>query len=202
MYTPYVRISNGSIQSTLDSVARNPVGSIYSPPANMGAPLTTKGMGAQPVYKYVYYNSTSNPAPVAAPAPVYYTDETFTTVSGNAAEAYSAGTGITGMAIAGYWMPNTTAIAGLTNTGVSGVPQVNQSYGFMQIAGFLGGAWAPTTATGPGIGSFLTGLAAGNWASVVNTTVIAGRSLGIQLSAIASNQCDVLVGGFSTFWGS
>ena len=202
MYTPYIRITTGNVQTVLDNVAKNPIGCIYSPPVNMGAPLTTKGLGAQPVFKYVYYNSTSNPMPVAAPAPVYYTDETFTTVSGNAAEAYSAGTGITGVAIAGYWMPNTTSITGLSNVTSATTQQVNQSYGFIQIAGFLAGAWAPTTATGPGIGSFITGLAAGSWASVVNTTIIAGRQLGIQFSAIASSVCDVLVAGYTPFWGS
>lgn len=201
MYTPYVRISNGSIQSTLDSVARNPVGSIYSPPANLGAPLSTKGLGAQPVYKYVLYSSTSNPAPVAAPAPVYYTDESFTTVSGNAAEAYSAGTGITGLAIAGYWMPNTTAISGLTNAASATAPQVNQSYGFMQIGGLLAGAWAPT-AGAAGIGNFITGLAAGSWATTSAVTILAGRQLGIQWSVVVNGLCDILVGGYQTFWGS
>ena len=202
MYTPYIRITTGNVQTVLDNVAKNPVGCIYSPPAPQGAPLSTKGLGAQPVYKYVYYNSTSNPAPVAAPAPVYYTDETFTTVTGNAAEAYSAGVGIVGTAIAGYWMPNTTAIPTLSNVTSASTQQVNQSYGFIQIAGLLSGAWAPTTATGPGIGSFITGSVAGVWASTVNNTIIAGRQLGIQFNAIAGGVCDVLVAGYQTFWGS
>jgi len=193
MYQQYIRITSGNVQTTLDSVAKNPVGSIYSPPANLGAPLSTKGLGAQPVYKYVYYNSTSNPAPVAAPAPVYYTDESFTTISGNAAEAFYT---TNGACIAGYLMPNTTALSTLT------AAQLNQSYCFIQIGGLLVGAYAPTTVTAGAAGNVIAGLATGNWASVVNTTSAGYRALGVQWTAIASSACDVLVGGHTTFWGS
>lgn len=197
MYTPYFRISSGfNPQTTLDNTPKNALGSIYSPPVNEGLAVTTKGYGAQPVFKYVYYNSTTNPTPVAAPAPVYYTDESFTTVSGNAAESYSNGTGATGVAIAGYLMPNTTALTGLT------AAQLNQSYVLIQIAGLLVGAYAPTTATGPGVGSLIVGSASGNWASTVITTTTALRVLGVQWTAIASSACDVLVSGLQPFWGS
>jgi len=193
MYQPYVRITSGNVQTTLDSVAKNPVGSIYSPPANLGAPLSTKGLGAQPVYKYVYYNSTANPAPVAAPAPVYYTDESFTTVSGNAAEAYFT---TLGACIAGYIMPNTTALSTLT------AAQLNQSYLFMQIGGLLVGAYAPTTTTAAAPGNAIVGSTTGNWASTVLTVAaVAGRSAGWQWTAIASSTCDVLLGA-DAFWGS
>jgi hypothetical protein len=193
MYTPYVRITTGNVQTTLDAAAKNPVGAIWSPPVNLGSPLSTKGLGAQPVYKYLYYNSTSNPAPVAAPAPVYYTDESFTTVSGNAAEAYFT---TNGQCIAGYLMPNTTALTTLTNT------QLNQSYCFVQISGFLASAYAPTTVTAGAPGNVIAGAATGNWASVVNTTTAGYRYLALQWTAIASSLCDVLVGGDSCFWGS
>lgn len=193
MYQPYVRISNGdNVLTTLDAAARNPVGCIYSPPAGMGLPLSTVGLGAQPVYKYVYYNSTTNPAPVAAPAPVYYTDESFTTVSGNAAEAFFT---TSGACIAGYLMPNTTAISGLT------AAQLNQSYCFIQVGGLLAGAYAPTTTTAAGQGNYIYGATTGNFTSIVNSSIV-GRVLGVQWTAIASGKCDVLVGGYQSFWGS
>lgn len=194
MYTPYVRITTGNIFTQLDSAAKNPLGCIYSPPASQAGPTTAKGYGAQPVLKYVYYNSTTNPAPVAAPAPVYYTDESFTTVSGNAAEAFVT-TG--GLYIAGYWLPNTTSIASLANNTTGTNTQVNQSYGWIQIGGLLVGAWGPT-ASGA-VGAAITGLTTGNWASTGAAN--AQRQLGYQLTAVASSVCDVLVSG-DVFWGS
>ncbi len=201
MYMPYARFNNPSTQ--IDASAKNPLGAIYCPawgntPAGAVFSPTegssTAGYGAPGVFKYVYYNSTSNPAPVAAPAPVYYTDESFTQISGNAAEAYFT-TG--GACVAGYLMPNTTAYSGLT------AADLNQSYVWIQVAGFLSGAYAPTTLTGAGQGSVIYGSAAGNFASTVNTTLAASaRTLGIQWTAVASGVCDVLVGGAQVFWGS
>jgi hypothetical protein len=194
MYTPYVRISSGNVKTTLDATAKNVVGSIYSPPANLNLPLSTVGLGAQPVYKYVYYNSTTNPTPVAASAPVYYTDESFTTVSGNAAEAFFT---TDGACIAGYLQPNTTSLSTFT------AAQLNQSYCFIQIGGLATGVYAPTTTTSAGVPNPIGGLTTGNWTSVVNTTLAAGsRLLGIQWTAIASSACDVLMGGIGMFWGS
>lgn len=192
---PYVRITTGNLFTTLDPTARNPLGIIYVPPVAQTLATTTKGYGAQPVVKYVYYNSTTNPNPVAAPAPVYYTDESFTTVSGNSAEAYST-TGT--VSVAGYLMPNSTSISGLT------AAQLNQSYCFIQIGGLLVGAYAPTAVTGAGIGATIIGTATGNWTSstVAVATYPGARYFGVQLTAIASSACDVLVAGLSTNWGS
>ena len=190
MYTPYVRISTGNVQTVLDSVARNPVGSIYSPPANLGAPLSTKGLGAQPVYKYLYYNSTTNPAVVAGPAPVYYTDETFTTVSGNAAEAFIT---VNGCCLAGYLMPNTTDISGLT------AAELITSYVFVQIGGLLTAAWGPTSGT-LGIGLAIGAATTGNWATIGTATL--PKIAGFQMTAAASSLCDVLVCGNGPFFGS
>jgi hypothetical protein len=201
MYTPYIRVSSGSFLTTLDPGTANPrntVGCLYSPPPISTAIATgtsaTKGYSAQPVYKYVLYLSTTNPAPVAAPAPVYYTDESFSTVSGNAAEAFFT---TAGACIAGYLGPNTTSISGLT------AAQLNNSFAFIQVAGLLVGAYAPTTTTAAGVPNPIGGLTTGNWTSVVNTTLAAGsRLLGLQWTAIASSACDVLVSGYQAFWGS
>jgi hypothetical protein len=198
MYQPYARFANP--QTQLDATAKNPVGCIYSLPANQNLPLSTKGIGAQPVYKYVYFNAVAAPTAVAAPAPVYWTDESFTTVSSHAADSYSNGTGVAGVAIAGYWMPNTTAL-GTSQTAAQWGTQFQQSYGWIQIGGFLAGGWAPT-AGAAAIGNFITGLATGDWSSTSAATITAGRLLGIQYSAVAASICDILVGGYQTFWGS
>ena len=207
MYTPYYRVMTGNVATTLDPTARNVVGSIYSPPPSSSAVFSTTagastaGFGAQPVYKYVYFYDAADltESMQAAPAPVYYIDESFTTVTGNAADAYYT-TG--GACVAGYLMPNTTAL-GTSNTAAQWYTQLLQSYVFIQIGGLLQGALQPSTRTGAGTGSYITGLATGEWASLVNTSVAtSSRILGIQWTAIASGLCDVLVGGYTSFWGS
>jgi hypothetical protein len=197
LYGAYQRITTGNVQTTVDSSTvplngppKQPLGTIYSPPINVGI-ATAAGAGAPPVYKYVQYQSTTNPAVVAAPAPVYYTDETYTIVSGNAAEAYITTAGVS---IAGYLMPNTTALSTLT------AALLNGNWVWIQIAGFLKGAWGPTT--GGGATYFLTGLTTANWASDGIATAPTSRVLGIQLTAVSSSVCDVLVNGYGSFWGS
>ncbi len=208
-FAPYPRNGYGNVQTTYDASARNPVGICWGPPTpfpttsvfSTTAGSSTAGLGAPPVYKYVYfYDANALTGTLqAAPAPVYWIDESFTTVTSNAANAYST-TG--GASIAGYFMPNTTAL-GTSNTGAQWYAQVLQSYCWIQIGGFLAGAYAPTTQTGAGIGSVIYGSTTGSWASTVNTTLAASaRALGVQWSAIASSACDVLVGGQGVFWGS
>lgn len=196
MYQPYVRISTGNLFTALDNNALNTVGCIYSPPANQALPQSTKGQGAQPVVKYVQYKSTSQPAPEPAPAPVYWADESFTVVTGNAAEAFFV-SGAVGPCVAGYLLPNTTSVPTLT------AAILQSTYCWIQIGGLLVGAFAPSTQTSAGQGNFIYGNSTGNWASTVNTTVAASdRLLGVQWTAIANGVCDVLVGGYQTFWGS
>src|SRR5271154_5072487 len=117
LYGAFQKITTGNVRTTVDSSTvpvngfpRQPLGTIYSPPIAPGI-TTQNGQGAPPVYKYVQYKSTTNPAVVAAPAPVYYVDETFTIVSGNAAEALAT---TLGNCHAGYLMPNSTDYSGLT----------------------------------------------------------------------------------------
>lgn len=193
MYTPYPRLSTGSVLTQLDTVALNPLGCIWSPPANQALPSSTAGFGAQPVYKYVKYTSTTNPAPVAFPAPVVFTDTSFTVVSGNAAEAFTV-TGLVG--IAGYLLPNTASFSGLTNV------ILNNSYCWIQIGGYLGGAYVPASTA---IGDNIVGIATGNFVAgrVAAGTAATSRPFGVALSAIASGVANVLLGGsYSTFFGS
>jgi hypothetical protein len=206
MYTPYVRFANP--QTQLDASAKNSLGAIYSPPGpypstgvfSTTAGASSAGYGAPPVFKYVYFYDAAALTGTAqiAPAPVYWIDESFTTVTSNAADAYFTTAG--GM-IAGYWMPNTTAL-GTSLTAAQWYLQFVQSYGWIQIGGFLPGALGPSAGTA-GVGNYIYGAATGSWASTGGTTVAANaRALGYQLTAVASTLCDVLVGGSTTFWGS
>lgn len=208
-YLPYARVTTGNPQTTLDAAAKNPVGALWAPPTpyngatfSTTATDSTAGLGAPPVFKYVYFYDSADlsESMQAAPAPVYYIDESFSTVTANAADAYFT-TG--GACVAGYLMPNTTAL-GTSNTATQWYTQLLQSYCWIQVGGFLPGALQPSTRTGAGAGSYITGLATGEWASLVNTTVAASsRILGIQWTAISSaGLCDVLVGGYTSFFGS
>lgn len=190
MYTPYVRISTGNVQTVLDVNALNAVGSVYSPPPNQSLPQTTKGFGAQPVFKYLQYKSTTQPTPVAGPAPVYYTDESFTTVSGNAAEAFVT---VNGCCLAGYLQVNTTSVSTLT----AAILQL--SYVFVQIGGLVTAAWGPTTGT-LGIGLAIGAATTGTWATIGTATL--PKIAGFQMTVAASSLCDVLIAPNGPFWGS
>ena len=211
MYTPYVRFANP--QTQLDSTAKNTPGSIYSPPPGVYSPSTsqpvfsttagssTPGYGAPGVFKYVYFYDSAalTGTAQAAPAPVYYIDESFTTVTSNAADAWFT-TG--GAMVAGYWMPNTVSL-GTSLTAANWYLQMVQSYGWIQIGGFLPGALVPSTLGSDAAGNVIEGLTTGSWVSTSNTTHQASsRVLGVQLHASAASLVDVLVGGFTTFWGS
>lgn len=208
-YLPYARISTGNVQTTLDATAKNPVGGLWAPPVpypttatfSATAGVSTPGYGAPPIFKYVYFYDAAALTGTAqiAPAPVYYIDESFTTVTPNAADAYFT-TG--GAAVAGYWMPNTTAL-GTSNTAAQWYAQFIQSYGWIQIAGFLPGALEATTVGSNAQGNYIEGLATGSWASTTNVALqTSGRILGIQWSVAAGGVYDVLVGGYQSFWGS
>jgi hypothetical protein len=205
---PYPRVGNPYTQ--LDPSAKNPLGAITAIPWG-SAPAggsqifsttpgqSTPGYGAPPVLKYVYYNSTLNPAPVTAPAPVYWLDESFTQITGAAEEAYNPVVGsANGAAIAGYLLPNTVSYSGLTAS------ILNQSYCWIQVGGFLPGAFEPSTQTSTTFSNPIYGLGSGNWTSGVNTSVPNSvRAVGCIWSAVAGGVCDVLVNGWNdTFWGS
>ena len=213
-YLPYARVTTGNPQTTLDATAKNPVGSLWAPPTpyNNGTFSTTvststAGLGAPPVFKYVYFYDASALTGTAqvGPAPVYWIDESFTTVTAVPADAYSFATA--GVSVAGYWMPNTTAL-GTSNTAAQWYLQFVQAYGWIQIGGFLPGAQAPTTTTNAAIGADITGLgnSATAWGSTTANPTAPYRVLGVQWSAItgagSTAACDVLVGGMNSFWGS
>ena len=184
-----LQIDTGNVQTYLYNASLSPV-SIY---AGLGEnqilgqryaqsiTSPTNPSGAPAVYMLVKYSSVANPAPLTAPAPVYWIDETYTAVSGVSTESLL---GLNG--VAGYLMLNTTALTTLTNTILNG------SLCLIQVAGFLKGAIAPGGT--PGVGNSIIG-AATNFASagIAAGTAATYRTLGIQATAVASGVCDVLV---------
>lgn len=189
--------------------ALNPVGSVWVMPApsESGSALgftaagaaPSAGYGAELWVRYVLYRSTSNPAVVAGPAPVYWTDESFTTVTGKASEALIASKSVS---VAGWLLPNSgTGTNGLgttlfTNTilnnGGSLSPAAGGSYVFIAIKGFLPSAYVASATAGQWLyaaGDFTpTGVAADG-----ATTYSDFRNIGTVVSTPGSNLADVWV---------
>ena len=154
-------------------------------------PPASNPYGAPAIYVLAQYLSTSattlaNFQTPLGPSPVYWTDETFTVVSGVYSEAYNS---LGSQMIAGYMMLNYTAAPKVT------LAQLLGGYVFVQVAGFLKGGWAPTTT--PGAGYNISG-SSGVFTSTGTTgTAPATRRLGIQLntatSAAPAGLADILV---------
>ncbi len=149
------------------------------------ATSVTNPSGSPAIFMLVEYTSIGKPSPVTGPAPVYWVDNTFTTVTGVESEALL---GLSGAA--GYLMPNTTDISGLTDAMLEG------SQCIIQVAGYLKGAYGPTGGSA-GVGNLIVA-ASGNWVTngvaVSNSTGgVSSRSFGVQMTAISSGLCDVLV---------
>ena len=141
--------------------------------------------GAPAIYILVKYKSTGKPAPVAGPAPVYWVDNTFTTVTGVESEALL---GLSGAA--GYLMPNTTDISGLTDA------MLESSLCLIQVGGYLSAAFGPVGGT-PGVGNLIVP-ASGNFQSSVvavsaSANGVSARTFGVQMTALSNGICDVLV---------
>ena len=115
-----------------------------------------------------------------APAPVYWTDTSFTTVT----PIMTEGLGGTAQSVAGYWLPNFASLPNLT------LAQLLGSIGLVQVAGYLPGAYGPTTT--PGINNNIVG-STGSFTSTAAATAPATRQLAVQLSTIVGVTCNVLV---------
>ena len=150
------------------------------------------GSTTQPaIYKLVkYYASsaitTANLTTAAAPAPVYYTDNTFTTVTGITTE----GIGGTTLGLnfpAGYLMVNTTSLTTLTSTMLLG------AYVLIQVGGYLKGAYLSSTGSAA-IGANIVPVAGTLSSAIVAAgTAPTYRQFGRQLTALSGNLCDVAV---------
>jgi hypothetical protein len=171
--------------------AYNPPGAVFIlPPPNQDTiNLSGAGYGEYTMVRYCLYKSTANPAVVAGPAPVYYTDETFTTVSGVASES------VGGINLVAGWMAansGTSTTYGLgttlfTNTILNNGG--NGSYVFVILQGFVPGA---VSATSVAAGDYLIG-ATGNFttARTAANTAPPNTPLGLALTAVSGGFSDV-----------
>jgi hypothetical protein len=174
--------------------ALNPPGSVYFIPApseGSSTLATAAGYAAGLWCKYVLYKSTSNPAMVSGPAPVYYTSNTFSTVSGTFAEGVIASKS---NSAAGWLLVNTGSVTGvgvgsaitatILNNGGNG------SYVFVGLQGFIPSAYLAAGSVGQrvyGSGDFST------TGVTIDTSAYSNFNfIGSILAAPASNIANVL----------
>jgi len=157
-----------------------------------GYPSASNPAGSPAVYVQAKYLATSalslaNWQAANAPAPVYWTDNTFTTVTGITTEALG-GTTLGLNFPAGFMMVNYASAPKLT------LAQLLGGYVLVQVAGYLKGAYISGTSA-PGIGSSIIPVAGTLSAnSLAAGTAPTYRPFGRQLTALVStNYCDVMV---------
>ena len=195
-----IQIDQGTARKYIFNASTSPI-SIY---ANIGAsqvpgqryfsvsggagPTAANPYGAPGIYELVYYKSTAMPAPQAYPSPVYWTDQTYTTVTGVESEGWGGSGSV--QSVAGYLMANTTDQPSLT----AALLQTAQV--LIQVAGPLQGAAATTATTGGAVaaGSWIIGANA-NWGSdtTASGTAPGTRPFGIATSAVASGVFNILL---------
>jgi len=179
--------------------ALNPIGAAYllSPGASSGPSILYggNGWGAPLIVRYVRYNSTTNANWLAEPAPVYWTDESFTTVTGTFSEGLPAATGNLN-SFAGYALVNTTNYPG-SKTGAQLATIVNGNFIFIVTRGWIPSAYVPASTA---IGDSLAG-ASGNFVltRTASGTAPISRRMALALTAIASGVADVWVDTDPTF---
>ena len=178
--------------------AQNPIGACFllSPGASEAQTILYggNGYGAPLVVRYVRYRSTTAAAMLAYPAPVYWTDETYTTVTGTFSEGNAAGTGNLN-SLAGWLLPNYTAL-GLT--GANATLALNGNFCFIATKGFVPNA---AVVGSTAIGDALVG-ASGNFtvARVASGTAPTSSRNAIALTAVTGNTtADIWVNTDPTF---
>jgi hypothetical protein len=154
-------------------------------PDSVSGTLTQLPLLSVALYKYVLYKSATNPALVTAPGLVYYTDETFTVVSGARADGFTT----TENSLAGLLMPNTTDLPNLTATILNNGG--NGSGVWICIGGFVKAA---TSIAATAVGDTLVGSGtAFTPARVASGTAPTFTKTMTALTAIAGGVSDVLV---------
>jgi hypothetical protein len=180
------QISTGNVRTALDPFTlapnyplpngqQNPLGQRYYD----ASPSLANVYGVPDKYAYLRYLSTANPAVLAAPAPVYYTDTTFTTVSGVLSESLGINF------IAGYMMPNSTDLPALT------AATLNGNFVWVCVWGVVVNAIVPGATA---VGDAIIG-AAGNFtnARVAANTAPTNKVLAWALAAVAGGTANVYV---------
>jgi hypothetical protein len=156
-------------------------------PSQSGSTLVAgTGYGSWMTVKYVLYNGASASSTIVnGPGPVYYTDETFTTVSCVYSESVALDAGI-----AGWLLPNSGTVTGIgigTTLWTSAVLKNNNlgSWVFIAVEGFVPKARLAAGA----IGASLTG-AAGSWTVASQTGIL--RPCGYIVGTVAANIGDII----------
>lgn len=137
------------------------------------------------LYKYVLYKSTTNPALLSAPGLVYYTDNTYTKVSG------AIGDGVTATAsdFAGVMMLNSTDLSTITATILNN--SGNGSGVWICIGGFVKGCTSiASTAVGDSLVGSATAFTPARVASGTAPTFVRNAT---ALTAISGGVSDVIV---------
>lgn len=181
--------------------AQNPIGAAFLLAAGVGqtansgaaAAYGAKGFGAPLIVRYIRYNSTANPNLLAYPAPVCWTDETFTTVSGTFTEGNPSGTGNLN-SFAGILLPNYTSL-GLT--AANAALALNGNFCFIVTRGFVPSCYVPaSTAVGdtltPSSGNF-------TFTRTASGTAPIGTVYARALTAISSGVADLWVNAEPTY---
>lgn len=162
--TPYTAIDtyNTALEN---NGASQLIGSLYQAPLVPTSSLVAGG-GLNAYFKYVRYNPTTSQTIQAGPALVYWKDETFTTVTPLAAEAYNTANSVN--SIAGWLLYNTTSVPGATAAAING------NFAWIAVGGFVPLAYTGVAVTAglPLVGSGTAGAA---WAS--SATVAAGNRI-------------------------
>ena len=160
----------------------------------VGAVTAANPSGAPRIFMLVQYLSTSaittaNLTTAGAPAPVYWTDETYTTVTGITSEAFATAP----IAFpAGFMLVNTVTGIGNAGTALTAAALLG-SYMLIQVAGYLKGAYM-SSSSNAGIGAWIVPVAG----TLSSAFIAAGsastyQSFGRQATALSSGLCDVLV---------
>jgi hypothetical protein len=208
LYTAVDQYQAATVQPPIQSQpngAMNPLGAAFllAPGASEGplmayptpgGALNSNGWGAPLIVRYVRYNSTTNAALLGYPAPVYWTDETYTTVTGTFSEGNPAATGNIN-SLAGWLLPNLTSLA---RTGAASATYLNGNFCFIATKGFLPAAAVVASVA---VGDAVIG-AAGNFtaARVASGTAPTTRRLAIAQSAVTANTtADLLIDCDITF---
>jgi len=184
------QISTGNFRTTIDPYNANLAGS-YPLPYGQKNPLgaayydatgsLSNPFGVPGKYRYVRYNSTSNPAltGVTGPFIVYWTDATFTTVTPVSSESLTGTVNIP----AGLAMPNLTSLPNLT------AAQLNGNFIWIAVGGYVPGAYMGAYAAA--IGTPFAGTATAFLPAVV--AAVTTFTMGWTTTAAASNLANVLV---------
>lgn|SRR5437879_5770465 len=185
------QVTTGNVATALDKFdstkpnngAQNNLGTkYYDNPTTVANPN-----GTFVAYKYVRYNSTANAATQAAPAAVFWTDNTFTTVTSTASESlFTAAAGGAANGIAGILL--------LTSATVTNA-QLNGNFVWIQVYGHLAGIAAPaSTAKGDAIlATQADWTTTGGFSRVAAGTAPTGRVAYFAETAVASAKSDGFV---------